>query len=172
MEPATVDLETLDLRSGQATRIDLELDPADPVVGGEAQPIEPRPVPAQVEVSRTTSGFALRLLADVAVTGRCARCLEPARAELDIAAREVDQPGTGDAELASPYVEDGILDVGSWLRDAITLGLPEQIVCAPDCAGICQECGLRLDRETAKTHRHERPPDPRFAKLRELLDDD
>jgi uncharacterized protein len=42
----------------------------------------------------------------------------------------------------------------------------EQVLCRSDCAGLCPECGERL--EPGEEHEHERPPDPRWAKLREL----
>ncbi len=68
-------------------------------------------------------------------------------------------------------MEEGILDAGAWLHDAIVLALPEKVLCRPDCAGICPECGANLNEVGAEGHSHDRPPDPRFAKLRELQGD-
>lgn len=164
-----MDLERLGLRSGQAETLTVTVAPAPPVVGGEPYPIVgDGELEAQVEVSRTTSGFALRLLAEVEIGGPCARCLEPARLRIPIAVREVDQPGDEDPELESPYVSEGILDAEAWLHDAITLALPEKVLCRPDCAGICSQCGISLNDVDPAEHTHERPLDPRFAKLREL----
>jgi uncharacterized protein len=171
MQRDEIDLERLDLRSGQAEAVELDLEPAPPVVGGQAYPIEGSIVRARVEVSRTTSGYALRLLADVVLGGPCARCLEPAELRIPIDAREVSQPGSDDAELSSPYVDDGILAPTAWLHDAITLALPDKVLCRPDCAGICEVCGAQLN-DVGPEHGHAPPPDPRFAKLRELIDDD
>lgn len=168
MEPERVDLESLGLRSGQAETVSLSLRPADPVVGGEPYEIEGGALATRIEVSRTTSGFALRLLAEPVLTGPCARCLEQARITLQLDAREVEQPGSDDAEMTSPYVEDAVLDCSAWLHDAITLALPEKMLCRPDCAGICEVCGASLNDLPPGSHTHERPPDPRFAKLREL----
>jgi uncharacterized protein len=171
MERGRVDLESLGLRSGQAETVALSLRPADPIVGGEPYEIEGDVLATRIEVSRTTSGFALRLLAEAVIAGPCARCLEPARITLRLDAREVEQPGAEDAELRCPYVEEGVLDASAWLHDAITLALPEKILCRPDCAGICEVCGAALNDLPAGSHSHERPPDPRFAKLRELQPD-
>jgi uncharacterized protein len=168
MEMARIDLEQLDLGSGQAKRFDRVLIPAEPVVGGVAYPIEDGGVDARIDVSRTTSGFAMRLTAQATIAGPCARCLEPARVPLEIDVREVEQGKDSDSELSSPYVEDGMLDAGAWLHDAIRLALPEQVLCRPDCAGLCPECGINLNDPAAEGHRHEAPLDPRFAKLREL----
>jgi uncharacterized protein len=80
--------------------------------------------------------------------------------------REVSQPGGGD-ELTSPYVgETGELDLAGWARDALSLTVPDQIACRPDCLGLCPICGEDLN--DAPGHEHEREPDPRWAKLREL----
>lgn len=171
MEPDRVDLESLGLRSGQAETVALSLRPADPIVGGERYKIEGGALATRFEVSRTTSGFALRLAAEAVVAGPCARCLEPARITIRLDAREVEHPDSVDAELTSPYVEDGVLDCAAWLHDAITLALPEKVLCRPDCAGICEVCGASLNDLPPGTHSHERPPDPRFAKLRELQSD-
>jgi uncharacterized protein len=170
-DPATtVDLDRLALRSGQADVLELDLRPEPPSLGGERLHLADPGVRARVDVSRTTSGYALRLRFDTAVEGTCARCLGAATLPLAIDAREVDQTSEKDQDLLSPYVEEGILDVGSWARDAITLALPEQLHCREDCAGLCEECGLDLNTVEPGTHTHERPPDPRFAKLRELTD--
>lgn len=172
MERTRIDLEALGLRGGQADTVRLRLAPEPPTVGGEPYPLDGGSVEARFEISRTTSGFALRLVADVVLTGPCARCLERAELRVPIESREVDQPGSGDAELASPYVSEGVLDAEAWLHDAIALALPEKVLCRPDCAGICEQCGVSLNDVDPATHTHERPLDPRFAKLRELQGDD
>ncbi len=172
MEETLIDLEQLGLRSGQAEAFELRLEPEAPSVAGERYPIEGGAVDARIEVSRTTSGYALRLLATVRVAGPCARCLEPTAMELPVEAREVDQRGAEDEELRSPYVDDGILDPTAWVHDAITLAMPEKVLCRPDCRGICEVCGAALNDPAEAEHGHDRPLDPRFAKLRELSRDD
>ena len=171
MEEGLIDLELLGLSSGQAKVFERSLTPAEPVVGGEPFPIEGGAVPTRIDVSKTTGGYALRLRATVTIGGPCARCLEPARLEIPVDSREVEQAGTDDAELSSPYMDEGVLDARAWLHDAITLALPDKVLCRPDCAGICPECGANLN-EAGPEHGHERAPDPRFAKLRELQGDD
>lgn len=166
-----IDLEQLGMRSGQAQTMQLRLRPPAPVVGGEPYSYGGEVVEARVEISRTTRGFALRLRADVVLGGPCARCLEPADLALAIEAREVEQGGSEAGELSSPYVDDGYLDPTAWLHDALTLALPEKVLCREDCAGICAVCGEVLNDVEPGAHSHERPPDPRFAKLRELLDE-
>ena len=50
------------------------------------------------------------------------RCLRDASVELEVDAREVDQPSTDDEELTSPYVEEGVLEVGRWALSVIATG--------------------------------------------------
>ena len=171
METGQLDLEGLALRSGQATAVDFRLDPDPPVIGAQPYPIEGEFVDARVEVSRTTSGYALRLLAETSIGGPCVRCLEHTTLPLKISSREVDQPRTDDGELRSPYVAAGILDATAWLHDAIMLALPERILCRPDCLGLCEVCGAALNDLEPGSHTHPKPLDPRFAKLRELSGD-
>lgn len=167
----TIDLDGLALRGGEAETLELALRPDPPVVGGEPLGLDDPRLAARVDVSRTTSGYALRLRLRTVLHGRCGSCLGPARWEVEIDAREVEQASAGDPELLSPYVSDGVLDVGAWARDAITLALPDRLLCSPGCLGLCPECGIDLNAvDPPGSHRHERPLDPRFAKLRELSD--
>jgi uncharacterized protein len=96
------------------------------------------------------------------------RCLRDASVELEVDAREVDQPSTDDEELNSPYVEEGILDVGQWAHDALVLAMPAQILCREDCEGLCAVCGERLEGAEPGAHDHGEAVDPRWLKLREL----
>jgi uncharacterized protein len=94
------------------------------------------------------------------------RCLERACTELEIDAREVDQPDDEADELRSPYLHHDELDLRAWTRDALALALPTQIVCRDDCRGLCPVCGVGLNADPG--HGHEPEPDPRWAKLSEL----
>jgi len=162
----TFDLATLDLSSGEARRLTLEVPLSAIDLGGERY-TPPAQTPVTLDVSRMIGGgYALRLRANVPLAGRCMRCLEPAAPEIEIDAREVDVPG-GDEELTSPYVDEQTLELAAWAHDALVLALPAQIVCREDCAGLCPECGVDLNN-AGPEHHHDPRPDPRWAALREL----
>lgn len=163
----TFDLAGLRLSAGEGRHLDLEVAVEPFSLGGERYSVEPRVIPARLDVSRTTGkGYALRLRFEARVTGPCMRCLEPAEPTFAIDVREVFQPGGGE-ELTSPYVEHEELELGAWARDALALALPPAVLCRSDCAGLCPECGANLNT-AGEGHIHESAPDPRWAKLSQL----
>jgi uncharacterized protein len=163
----TFDLGRLKLSSGEGRRLELDVAIGDYDLGGERYAVEPSRPTVVLDVSRMTGGgYSLRLRFEAALTGPCMRCLDPAAPVLEVDAREVDLPGGGE-ELDSPYVVDEVLDVSAWARDALALALGgEQVLCRENCGGLCPECGEKL--APGEEHEHERAPDPRWAKLREL----
>src|SRR3954466_9620861 len=177
----TFDLGRLQLSSGEGRRLVLGVRLGDLDFGGQRYAAEPETVDATLDISRMTgNGYAPRLDSRAragsasarrrgfagGLPGRCMRCLEPPAPVTSVDVREVHQPGGGE-ELTSPYVHDDELDLSGWARDAYALALPAQVVCTPECAGLCPECGENLNRAEAG-HHHDRAPDPRWAKLREL----
>lgn len=167
--PTTIiDLARLSLAHGQGTRLDLpvHLDPLE--LGGQTYVPRGRALETRLDVSRPSNGYAFRLRFPLRVEGPCMRCLEAAEAEAEVDAREVDQSHTEDEELRSPYVLEDELDLGRWVHDAAILGLPTQILCRPDCAGLCPVCGESLNDADPGAHKHDGGGDPRWAKLDEL----
>jgi uncharacterized protein len=166
------DLGALRLSTGEGRHLSLEV-PVEPLlfagepyaaIAGEAGSSS---VPVVLDVSRMMGGgYALRLRFAAALSGPCMRCLKLAQPLVEVDAREVDRPGEGE-ELESPYVTDEKLDLAAWARDAFALSAPAKVLCREDCAGLCPICAVDLN-ETGPEHHHEREPDPRWAKLREL----
>jgi len=165
---ASFDLAALRLTSGEGRSFDLEVPVGEFDLSGQTYTVQPPVIPVRLDVSRTTgSGYALRLRFEAALAGPCMRCLGDSTTTFKVDAREVDQPGTKEEELDSPYVDaEEVVDVAQWTNDALALTLPAQLVCRADCAGLCAECGENLNEHP--DHAHEREPDPRWAKLREL----
>ncbi len=163
----TFDLSGLHLSSGEARRLELAVAIEPFELAGERYEVTPDQILARLDVSRTTGdGYALRLRFAAQLNGPCMRCLQTATPSFAVDAREVSQPGEGE-ELESPYVDHGQLDLQGWARDALALALPAQMLCRPDCAGLCPVCGADLNVAGAD-HAHDRGPDPRWSKLSEL----
>jgi DUF177 domain-containing protein len=169
MAPRTHDFDLAGLRltAGEGRKLTLEV-PIEPLtLGSEPYEAEPASVPVELNVSRMVGGgYALHIRFAAHVHGPCMRCLKDASPQVEVDAREVDRPGSGE-ELDSPYVSEEVLDVAGWVRDAFALAMPAKILCREDCAGLCPVCAVGLN-EAGPDHYHESAPDPRWAKLREL----
>jgi uncharacterized protein len=164
----SVDLSRFALRPGEGRRLDLEVHPGELDLGGQRYTARGNTVSARLDLSRTAAGYAVRMRFVAHVDGPCMRCLEDADVPVEVDAREVDQPRTSDEELTSPYITDDELDLARWAHDALALALPIQLLCRPDCKGLCSVCGASLNDTGPAEHQHEAAPDPRWAKLREL----
>jgi len=163
----TFNLRNLKLRSGEQFHdtVEVELEPL--LLAGTEYTPDPATVPAELTVTKATTGTVYQLSFKAQLHGPCFRCLRDTVVEESVNAREYQANNPGDdEELRSPYVLDNALDLASWARDALALGLPDKILHAPDCAGLCPVCGKDLNEEP---HSHEETAaDPRWAALDEL----
>ena len=111
------------------------------------------------------SGTAVGTLA-----GECSRCLDPISEDVDVDITELfaypdsTTDETTDEDEVSRLVDD-LVDLEPVVRDAVVLAVPHIPLCAPDCAGLCPECGGKW-AEVGPDHRHE-TIDPRWAALQE-----
>jgi uncharacterized protein len=165
----TLNLRTIKLRPGEQfrDRREIRLEPLE--LGGQRYLPVPETVPAELTITRASTGTVFGLAFGVRLHGPCYRCLDDAVLELPIAGREYQatDPQASD-ELRTPYVEQDRLDLSAWAHDALALELPDKILCRADCAGLCPVCGKNLNREP---HEHGEPePDSRWAALAELKD--
>jgi uncharacterized protein len=160
-------LRQLKLRPGEEYRDEIQLDLEPFQLGGERYLPVPDTVPAELAITKASTGMVFQLGFTVRLHGPCYRCLDDAVLELRIAAREYQATNPDGAdELRTPYVEHDTLDFAAWSRDAVALALPDKILCRTDCAGLCPVCGKNLNDEP---HTHEdAPTDSRWAALESL----
>jgi uncharacterized protein len=166
----TFDLRRLRLRSGDQARerVEIELEPL--LLGGQSYEPRPNPAPAELRVTRASSGTVLELSFDVTLAGPCFRCLQDAELALSLQLREYEATQPESDDERTEYLADGRLDLSAWAHDAIALALPDKILCRPDCAGLCPVCGKDLN---AEPHEHaEERADPRWAALESLRESD
>jgi uncharacterized protein len=162
-------LRRLRLRSGdeRTEAVEIELEPFD--LGGQRYLPVPQEVEAGLTLVQATTGLDLRLAFEVRLYGPCMRCLADAVVEVAVDTREYHaSDASAGEELRSEYVVDDQIELSAWARDAIALSLPDQILHAPDCAGLCPVCGKDLNVEP---HTHDDVvADPRWSALEELRD--
>jgi uncharacterized protein len=136
-------------------------------LGGERYLPVPAAVPAELAITRASTGTLFQLKFATRLHGPCYRCLGDAVLEIAIDAREYQATNPQESdELRTPYLEDDNLNLTAWSHDAVALALPDKILCRPDCAGLCPVCGKNLNDEP---HVHdEEETDSRWAALEAL----
>jgi DUF177 domain-containing protein len=162
-------IRTVRLQPGDQFRDVKEVDLEPLALGGQRYVPIPESPEAVLTLTRVSSGLMLELEFDVRLVGPCVRCLGDAGLDVSVQDRQYQATSPdGDDELRTPYLADDRLDLSAWARDAVALALPDQILCRPDCAGLCAVCGRDLNTEP---HVHEdEGGDERWAKLAELKD--
>ncbi|HKP18058.1 MAG TPA: DUF177 domain-containing protein [Gaiellaceae bacterium] len=162
------DLRNVRVRSGEEHREAVEIEIAPIELGGERYVAVPERIPAELAVTRASTGWVFELRFAVRLHGPCMRCLTDAVVEEALSLREYQATSPDSDELTTPYLTENRLDLSAWARDALVLALPDKILCRADCAGLCPVCGKDLNREP---HAHdEDESDPRWAALSELRD--
>jgi uncharacterized protein len=163
-----VDLRELGRRAGTMRQWDKTL-PALPGWGIDmiGVPVG-APVHLDVRLESVMEGVLVTGSVEVPVTGQCARCLEPVEDTLELDVQELyayegstTEATSGEDEVRR--IEGDLLDLAPLVRDTVVLTLPLSPTCTPDCAGLCVDCGERLD-DLPPDHSHE-VVDPRWAGL-------
>jgi uncharacterized protein len=167
-DPWKVDLREIGRRAGSMREWDKTL-PASERWGLEMIAVEKgAPVQLHLRLESVMEGVLVSGEVDAPVTGQCARCLEPLEDTLHLDVQELYAYAGSTTEATSEEDEvrriDGEhLDLAPLVRDAVVLTLPLAPTCTPDCAGLCADCGERLD-DLPADHSHE-VIDPRWAGL-------
>ena len=134
---------------------------------------EDAPLDLDLRLESVSEGILVSGTVTAPVTGECARCLDPIDDVLTVDLQELFAypdsitEDTTDEDEVHRLVGD-LLDLEPVVRDAVVLGLPFSPLCQPECAGLCPECGQRLD-DLPEGHAHDQI-DPRWAGLTDRLD--
>lgn len=98
----------------------------------------------------------------------CTRCLDPFEVPFDLHVDESYSANVSeDDEDTIPLSEGDTVDLTDLLTKDIISSLPIQRLCNEDCRGLCQECGVNLNREACDCDKEQ--VDPRFAALKDLF---
>jgi uncharacterized protein len=139
------------------------------------------PLNGALRFQRTNRGILVRGDIEAPVRRTCARCLdafvEPASIRISEEFLPSIDPDTGapverDPDDASTLLIDDHheIDLTSVIREEFALTEPMHPLCRPDCAGLCPECGARLDGDHVAHLTDE--IDPRLAGLARFLERD
>lgn len=141
-----LDLDDLCPRGGDRHQSVYAVDLAPITLGGVPyRVLLPRGV--EIAIERVAGGYLVNLSTEVKVYGSCARCLSEADVELRAEEQEFAPTagGTWDEADVSPFIEDLVVDIEGLAREAVILALPDQVLCAPTCKGLCSQCGMDLN---------------------------
>ena len=139
------------------------------LVFGSCKPAS-KPVLAYGKV-RNTAGV-LELTGELTTTlhGVCDRCAsEFTRAvQIPIHAVLVSEEELEQAEDEWVFgIHDGCADLTDIITTAFVLNMDSQLLCRPDCKGVCFRCGKNLNEGPCGCRKE---PDSRLAVLQQLLD--
>lgn len=102
----------------------------------------------------------------------CSRCLSDVPVSFDI---EFDdeikfnnegKAFTKDKDEAN-YIDEFILDTDSLIKEEVFLNFPGQVLCRPDCKGLCPVCGINLNSGFCSCNTESL--DPRMARIRDIF---
>jgi uncharacterized protein len=120
-----------------------------------------------LRLSRTSRGILIQGELKTSLQAECNRCLDTIDIELDLPIEEIFvYPPEPDADYT--VADDGILDLAPLVREETILQTPINVLCKPDCAGLCPECGKNLNLGPCDCNVDE--IDPRLSALKELKD--
>jgi uncharacterized protein len=132
--------------------------------------VEGAPLVLTVRLESATEGVLATGSVAGELRGECGRCLvdfaeafELSFLELFAYPNSATEATTDEDEVAR--LEGDRLDLEPVVRDTVVLSLPLTPLCRPDCAGLCSECGERLD-DLPAGHSHVQI-DPRWRALTE-----
>lgn len=123
--------------------------------------------------------YLIEVSLEVRVSGVCVRCLKDIDIPLSVHETEF-VPGIDQSEELGPeqgedeepaHVQDFVVDIRGFAREAVVLSLPLKILCGDDCLGLCAMCGADLNAETCECEKES--SDSRWDALKDLdLDPD
>lgn len=119
----------------------------------------------ELRLSRNSRGILVRGTLQTQVLTECARCVTPLYCPVELELEELFSFPPS-SETVYSVDEAGDLDLTPLLREEAILALPMGILCSPDCAGLCHECGQNLNEGACSCVRDD--IDPRLAILAEF----
>lgn len=149
-------------------------------------PLELKSVPIGTEMYPVTEASAVqidftvlsekRMLleanARVVLSVPCGRCLEEVNLPFDISVSKELDFNDSDADRIKEldelnYIDGYNLDLDLLIFDEILIGFPLQVLCSPDCKGICTVCGKNLNKETCECDTF--VGDPRMSVIQDIF---
>jgi uncharacterized protein len=144
------------------------------------QDLEPVcPLRGTITLMRTSQGILATGRLRTILRMTCRRCLEFTDVKVELNLQEefhpkvriseapLDDVPEEDYDEALLIDEHHLLDLREVIRQGLWLAAPMEVLCRPDCAGLCPRCGG--NRNLGECHCDEAAVDPRWVALQRLL---
>ena len=136
---------------------------------GETYPVS-EPVLAEGTVRNTAGVLVMKGSLHTTIHGVCDRCAADFDSYVEFPIDVVLVTELANEENEDEWVfplEGDSADLEDIVRTVFVLNLDSQLLCKPDCKGICCGCGKNLNEESCTCQKE---LDPRFAALKQLLE--
>jgi uncharacterized protein len=137
------------------------------------------PLKGSITLMRTSQGILASGKLRTTLRMTCSRCLEFVDVKVELNLQEEFHPKVRIAEVPLDDVpeedydeallidEHHVLDLHEVIRQGLWLAAPMEVLCRPDCAGLCPRCGG--NRNLGECTCDEAAVDPRWVALQRLL---
>ena len=162
-----LDLKSVFANEGKEIDIDYSLDMSDTDYSG-GYPLK-TPVSVKGRVFNRAGVVNLFLKMDYSFSAPCDRCGTDTVRDYGVEFERMLAPSIeGEESDTIITVPDMMLDVDELVFTEVFLSLPRKHLCSETCKGYCLSCGKNLNEGSCDCKNDD--VDPRFAKLKELLD--
>ena len=155
-------------RPGQSVSFSTSVDLSD-LLYGTTHPVS-EPVIAEGSVRNTAGVLVMKGFIKTCIHGVCDRCASDFDADVEFPIDVVLVKELANEENEDEWVfplEGDAADLEEIVRTVFVLNMDSQLLCKPDCKGMCCRCGKNLNDGPCSCQKE---LDPRFAALRQLLD--
>lgn len=129
--------------------------------------------PFTLDITCTDSN-KINITAEICLKVRipCDRCLSDVEYDfnvlIDKSLEISDDKTLSCAEDEMGFAKNTELDVDKLIFDYVLVDWPTKVLCQEDCKGLCQICGINLNKETCNCKA--KIVDPRMAKFQDIFD--
>ena len=155
-------------RPGQSVSFSTSVDLSD-LLYGTTYPVS-EPVVAEGSVRNTAGVLVMTGCVKTCIHGVCDRCAADFDMDVEFPIDVVLVKELANEENEDEWVfplEGDSADLEEIVRTVFVMNMDSQLLCKPDCKGMCCRCGKNLNDGPCSCQKE---LDPRFAALRQLLD--
>ena len=135
-----------------------------------AEDVTIRHLNGSLRLTRTPQGILVQGVLHAQTTVECVRCLDPVDFSYEIQLSELftfSKASQAETDRSCIVEEGNFIDLTPIMREEGILAVPIQVLCKPDCKGLCSQCGQNFNEENCDCERDQ--IDPRMEPLRALL---